>query len=125
MKLKQLKNLWLRRKTSIDQDALRAKPNMADWRRSWGTFKKEVKANRRKTGDSGGKKNEKCNILERQELVVQKLQGTLEVSRKAQKYTRVRPSEFVQYDVEELSIEGIINVQTTMHQDVLVIHCQI
>ena len=84
-----------------------------------------MKANRHKTGDSGGKKNEKCNILERQELVVQKLQGTLEVSRKAQKYTRVRPSEFVQYDVEELSIEGIINVQSAMHQDILVIHCQI
>ena len=84
-----------------------------------------MKANRHKTGDSGGKKNEKCNILERQELVVQKLQQTLEVSRKAQKYTRVGPREFVQYDVEELSIEGIINVQTTMHQDVLVIHCQI
>ena len=56
---------------------------------------------------------------------MQKLQRTLEVSRKAQKYTRVGPCEFVQYDVEELSIEGIINVQTTMHQDVLVIHCQI
>ena len=75
-----------------------------------------MKANRHKTGDSGGKKNENCNILERQELVVQKLQRTLEVSRKAQKYTRVGPREFVQYDVEELSIEGIINVQTTMHQ---------
>ena len=75
-----------------------------------------MKANRHKTGDSGGKKNEKCNILERQELVLQKLQWTLEVSRKAQKYTRVGPREFVQYDVEELSIEGIINVQTTMHQ---------
>ena len=84
-----------------------------------------MKANRRKTGDSGGKKNEKGNILERQELVVQKLQGTLEVSRKAQKYTRVGPREFVQYDVEELSIEGIINVQSAMHQDILVIHCQI
>ena len=88
-----------------------------------------MKANRHETGDSGGKKNEKCNILERQELVLQKLQWTLEVSRKAQKYTRVGtrvgPREFVQYDVEELSIEGIINVQATMHQDVLVIHCQI
>ena len=61
----------------------------------------------------------------REELVLQKLQRTLEVSRKAQKYTRVGPREFVQYDVEELSIEGIINVQTTKYQDVLVIHCQI
>ena len=30
-----------------------------------------------------------------------------EVSGKAQKYTRVGPHEFVQYDEEELSIEGI------------------
>lgn len=75
--------------------------------------------------DGGGKKNEKCDILERQELVVQKLHVSLEVSRKAQKYTRVGPREFVQYDVEELSIEGIINVQTTMQQDIFVIQCQI
>ena len=31
-----------------------------------------MKAKRRKTGDGGGKKNEKGNILERQELVVQR-----------------------------------------------------
>ena len=72
-----------------------------------------------------GKKNEKCNILERQELVVQKLHMSLEVSRKAQKYTRAEPREFVQYDVEEFSIEGIIYVQTAMQQDILAIHCQI
>ena len=49
-----------------------------------------------------------------QELVVQKLHASLEVSRKAQKYTRVGPCKFVQYDVEELNIKGIIiiNVQT-------------
>ena len=64
-----------------------------------------MKAKRRKTGDGGGKKNEKGNILERQELVVQRLSA--EVSGKAQKYTRVGPREFVQYDEEELSIEGI------------------
>ena len=64
-----------------------------------------MKAKRRKTGDGGGKKNEKGNIFERQELVVQRLSS--EVSGKAQKYTRVGPREFVQYDEEELSIEGI------------------
>ena len=74
-------------------------------KKSWGTFKNEMKAKRRKTGDGGGKKNEKRNILERQELVVQRLSA--EVSGKAQKYTRVGPREFVQFDEEELSIEGI------------------
>ena len=79
---------------------------MADKRKkSWGTFKNEMKAKRRKTGGGGGKKNETGNIFERQELVVQRLSS--EVSGKAQKYTRVGPSEFVQYDEEELSIEGI------------------
>ena len=79
---------------------------MADRRKkSWGTFKNKTKAKRRKTGDGGAKKNEKGNILERQELVVQRLSS--EVSGKAQKYTRVGPCEFVQYDEEELSIEGI------------------
>ena len=71
--------------------------NMADRRKkSWSTFKNEMKAKRRKTGDSGAKKNEKGNILERQELVVQRLSS--EVSGKAQKYTRVGPREFVPYD---------------------------
>ena len=74
-------------------------------KKSWGTFKNEMKAKRRRTGDGGAKKNEKGNILERQELAVQRLSS--EVSGKAQKYTRVRPREFVQYDEEELSIEGI------------------
>ena len=79
---------------------------MADRRKkSWGTFKNEMKAKRCKTGDGGAKKNEKGNILERQELVVQRLSS--EVSGKAQKYTRVGPREFVQFDEEELSIEGI------------------
>ena len=79
---------------------------MADRKKkSWGTFKNEMKVKRRKTGDGGGKKNEKGNILERQELVVQRLSS--EVSGKAQKYTRVGPREFVRYDEEELSIEGI------------------
>ena len=41
---------------------------MADRRKkSWGTFKNEMKAKRRKTGDGGAKKNEKGNILERQD----------------------------------------------------------
>ena len=70
-----------------------------------GTFKNVMKAKRRKTGDGGAKKNEKGNILEREELVVQR--PSSEVSGKAQKYTRVGPCEFVQYDEEELSIEGI------------------
>ena len=74
---------------------------MADRRKkSW-----EMKAKRRKIGNGGAKKNEKGNILERQELVVQRLSA--EVSGKAQKYTRLGPREFVQYDEEELSIEGI------------------
>ena len=78
---------------------------MADRRKkSWGTFKNEMKAKRRKTGDGGAKKNEKGNILERQELVVRL---SSEVSGKAQKYTRVEPCEFVQYDDEELSTERI------------------
>ena len=47
---------------------------MADRRKkSWGTFKNEMKAKRRKNGDGGAKKNEKGNIRERQELVVQRL----------------------------------------------------
>lgn len=50
-------------KTGIDQDDLRAQPNRAE--KSWGMFKKEIKAKRRKTGDGGGKKNEKGNIPER------------------------------------------------------------
>ena len=64
-------------------------------KKSWGTFKNEMKAKRRKTGDGGAKKNEKGNILERQELVVQRLSS--EVSGKAQTYTRIGPCEFVQY----------------------------
>ena len=78
---------------------------MADRRKkSWGTFKNEMKAKRRKTGDGGAKKNDKGNILERQELVVQRLSS--EVSGKAEKYTRVGPREFVQFDEEERSIVG-------------------
>ena len=79
---------------------------MADRRKkSWGTFKNEMKAKRRKTGDGCAKKNKRDNILERQELVVQRLSS--EVSGKAQKYTRVWPCGFVQYDEEELSFQGI------------------
>ena len=50
------------------------------------------------------KKNKKCNILN-QQLVVQR-QSSKE-SGKAQNYTRVGPREFVQYNEEELSIQGI------------------
>ena len=46
-------------------------------------------AERHKTGDGGGKKNDKGKILERQELVAQRLSS--KVSAKAQKYTRVGP----------------------------------
>ena len=60
-----------------------------------------MKAKRRKTGDGGARKNEKGNILERQELVVQRQSS--EVSGKAQ----VGPREFSQYNEEELSIERI------------------
>ena len=66
---------------------------MADRKmKSWGTFKNEMKAKRRQTGDGVGKKNEEGNVLERQELVVQRLSS--EVSWKAQKYTRVGPRDF-------------------------------
>ena len=68
-------------------------------------FKNEMKAKRCKTGDGDAKKNEKGNIPERPELVVQRLSS--EVSGKAEKYTRVGPRKFVQYDEEELSIVGI------------------
>ena len=49
-------------------------------------FKNQMKAKRRKTGDGGAKKNKKGNILERQELVVQRLSS--EVSSKASSRTR-------------------------------------
>ena len=39
--------------------------------KSWGTFKSEMKAKRRQTGDGVGKKNEEGNVLERQKLVNQ------------------------------------------------------
>ena len=48
-----------------------------------------MKAKRRQTGDGVGKENEEGNVLEREELVVQRLSS--EVSGKAQKYTRVGP----------------------------------
>ena len=57
-------------------------------KKCWGMFKNEMKAKKRRSGDA--KKNEKGNILERQELVVQRLRA--EVSGKARKYTRVGPS---------------------------------
>ena len=66
---------------------------MADRRKkSWGRFKNKMKAKRCKTGGS--------SVLGRQELVVQRL--SLEVSMKAQKYTRVGPRKFMQHDDEEL-----------------------
>ena len=68
--------------------------------KSWGTFKNEMKAKRRQTGDGVGKKNEEDNVLERQELVVQRLSS--EVSGKAQKYTRVGPREFVKKPLQNL-----------------------
>ena len=65
---------------------LRTCDKIADRRKkSWGTFKNEMVAERHKTGDGGGKKNDKGKILERQELVAQRL------SSKAQKYTGVGP----------------------------------
>ena len=95
MKLKQIEKFWRWPKTAIDQDALRARPcDKSTWRtgeRNLGarlrTRWKQLKTKRRKTGYGGAKKNEKGNILERQELVVQRMSS--EVSGKAQKYTRV------------------------------------
>ena len=90
MKLKQIENFWRWPKTAIDQDALRARPRDKS---TWWTGERNLgarlktKAKRHKTGDGGAKKNEKGNILERQELVVQRMSS--EVSGKAQKYTRV------------------------------------
>ena len=77
---------------------------MADKRKQkpWVAFEKQMKAKRQK---GGGAKNETGNILDKQELVVQRLSS--EVSGKAQKYTRVGPREFVQYDEQELTIAGI------------------
>ena len=47
---------------------------MADRKRkSWDTFKNEMKAKGHQTGDGVGKKNEEGNVLEREELVVQRL----------------------------------------------------
>ena len=49
---------------------------MADRKRkSWGTFKNELKAKRRQTGDGVGKKNEEAIVLEREELAVQRPGG--------------------------------------------------
>lgn len=65
---------------------------MADRKRTWASFKNQMKA---KTGPKDLKileninKAGKHNILDRKELVVQRL--TAEVSGKAQKYTRVGP----------------------------------
>ena len=70
-----------------------------------GQEKNEMKVKRRKTGDGGARKDEKGKILKGQELVVQRQSS--EVSDKVQKYTRVGPREFSQYDEKELSIEGI------------------
>lgn len=64
-----------------------------------------MKAKRRQTRDGIMKKNEKGNILEGQELVVQRLSS--KVSGKSQKYTPVGPRGFVRYNKEELFIEGI------------------
>ena len=69
-----MKILSPRPKTAIDQDALRAvspatKQHGGKEKELQGTFKNKMKAKRHKTGDGGGKKNEKGNILERQELV--------------------------------------------------------
>ena len=47
--------------------------------KSWGTLKNEMKAKRRKTGDGGGKRNEKGNILKRQELIVQRLSSEVSI----------------------------------------------
>lgn len=55
--------------------------NQTGQRNSWGMFKREIKAKRRKTGDGGRKKNKKGDIPERRELVVQRLSS--EASRKA------------------------------------------
>ena len=56
---------------------------MADRRKkSWGTFKNEMIAKRRTTGDGGAKKNEKGNILQRQEV-----SGTAQKTRETIKET--------------------------------------
>ena len=63
---------------------------MADRKeKSWGTFKNEMVAKRRKTGDGDGKRNDKGNILERHELAAQRLSS--KVPGKAQKYSGVGP----------------------------------
>jgi hypothetical protein len=78
---------------------------MADKKRTWASFKNQMKAKRLKNTGSNTDKARKHNILDRKELVVQRLSA--EVSGKAQKYTRVGPREFVTYLDGELTIEGI------------------
>ena len=87
-------------------DAMRpnCNTNMVDKRKQkpWVAFEKQMKAKRQK---GGAAKNKTGNILDKHELVVQRLSS--EVAGKAQKYTRVGPSKFVQYDEQELTIAGI------------------
>jgi hypothetical protein len=78
---------------------------MADRKRTWTSFKNQMKAKRLKNTGKNINKTGKHNILDRKELVVQRLSA--EVSGKAQKYTRVGPREFVTYQDGELTVEGI------------------
>ena len=63
---------------------LRTCDKMADRKKKpWGTFRNKMVAKRCKTGDGRGRKIGKGNILQRQELVEQRLSS--EVSGKAKK----------------------------------------
>lgn len=69
---------------------------------SWKKFKTQMKGKRTHKGGKSGPKN---TILEKEELVVQRLSS--EVAGKAQKYLRVGPREFVPFEYDELTFENL------------------
>ena len=80
----------------------RAKTNMADKDDKWMKFKKALKEKR--TGKQGKSKDPRRT---KEEIVVQNL--SVDVTGKAQKYSRIGPREFVQvrFDDDDLTIEKI------------------
>ena len=66
----------------------------------WKNYKQTI-ANKR----TGKKKTPSNDILKKEEIVVQRL--STEVAGKAQKYSRIGPSEFVPYEYDEITISNI------------------
>ena len=54
-----------------------------------------------------GKRKAPHDILQKEEIIIQRL--SVEVSGKAQKYSRVGPREFVPFDYDEVTLENIKN----------------